>query len=77
MDSPWSDGHRRPIEVDNDSGSEKARWARLGSGCVVAYAIEGPMATGGIPDQHSAARSGSLPACEDAEYVADIAEGTP
>lgn len=77
MDIPCFDEHRQPIEVDSDSESGKAGWARLDSGCVAAYAIEGPMATGEILDQHSAERSDSLLACEDVEYVADTAEGTP
>ena len=50
---------------------------RLGSGCAVACAIEGLMEIGETQDQHSAVRSDSLPACEDAVYVVGTAEGTP
>jgi hypothetical protein len=52
-------------------------WETLDLDCVVAYAIEDPMVTGGTPGRRSVATSDNLPAYEDVEYVADTAAGTP
>ena len=49
----------------------------LDSGCAVAYATEVPTETGVTRGRQFGVTSDSLPACEDAEYVAGIAEDTP